>query len=236
VSMSADDLRDEKVKVLKALRPVPDNRVDEFVVCAQYREGTVGGRKQIGYREEPGVAKDSVRETYVALKILIDNWRWGGVPFYLRSAKAMPRKVTEVAMVFKEAPLRLFGDKLSAAQAPNVLAIRIQPDEGVSLRFGAKVPGNTMGILPVNMEFRYGTSFGAEPPEAYERLLHDCIVGDQALFTRADEVEASWKWINRVHTELARRPKTIPTYEAGTWGPEEAERLLRRDGHTWRRP
>lgn len=236
VSMHADDLRDEKLKVLKALRPVPDGRVDEFVVCGQYREGTVGGRAQIGYRTEPGVAKDSNIETYVALKILIDNWRWGGVPFYLRAAKAMPRKVTEVALVFKEAPLRLFGDKLSAAQGPNVLAIRIQPDEGVSLRFGAKVPGNVMGILPVNMDFRYGTSFGSEPPEAYERLLYDCLMGDQALFTRADEVEASWKWISRVHSELAKRGGRIPTYEAGTWGPEEAERLLRRDGHAWRRP
>ena len=237
VSMSADDLRDEKVKVLKSLQPIPEGRLEDSVVCGQYREGTIGGKRQIGYREEPGVAKDSVRETYVALKIYLDNWRWAGVPFYLRSAKAMPRKVTEVAMVFKEAPLRLFGDKMPASQAPNVLAIRIQPDEGVSLRFGAKVPGNVMGILPVNMEFHYGTSFGAEPPEAYERLLHDCIVGDQALFTRADEVEASWKWISRIHGEIENRPnRTIATYEAGTWGPEEADRMQLRNGHQWRRP
>lgn len=236
VSTSANDLRDEKVKVLKSLRAIPDGRFDEFVVRGQYRAGTVSGRRQIAYREEVGVAPDSRRETYVALKLFIDNWRWAGVPFYLRSAKAMPKKVTEVALVFREAPLRLFGERTRSAQSPNVLAIRIQPDEGVSLRFGAKVPGNTMDIQPVNMEFRYGTSFGTEPPEAYERLLLDCMLGDQALFTRGDEVEASWKWINRIHQFWDNSRTDVQMYEAGTWGPEEADRMLARAGHQWRRP
>ncbi len=236
VTMHADDLRDEKVKVLKALRPIPEGRFDEFVVRGQYRAGTVAGKRLPSYRDEPGVAKDSQRETYVALKILIDNWRWAGVPFYLRSAKAMPKKVTEVALVFREAPLRLFGERKMPQGSANVLAIRIQPDEGVSLRFGAKVPGTALDIQPVNMEFRYGTSFGAEPPEAYERLLLDCIVGDQALFTRGDEVEASWKWISRIHQFWAGTSSSVASYEAGTWGPEEADRLLLRDGHAWRRP
>jgi len=234
VSMSADDLRDEKVKVLKALRPIPPGRFDDFVVRGQYAKGSVSGRDQIAYRQEKGVDPKSNRETYVALKLFIDNWRWAGVPFYLRSGKAMPKKVTEVALVFREAPMQLFGR--SGGQGPNVLAIRIQPDEGVSLRFGAKVPGNTMDIQPVNMEFRYGTSFGVEPPEAYERLLLDCMVGDQALFTRGDEVEASWKFISRIHEAWESSNTDIAKYEAGTWGPEEAERMLARDGHQWRHP
>lgn len=234
VSMGADDLRDEKVKVLKALRPIPDGRFDDFVVRGQYSNGSVSGKPQISYQDEKGVTKGSRRETYVALKLFIDNWRWAGVPFYLRSGKSMPKKVTEVALVFREAPLQLFGH--TGGQGPNVLAIRIQPDEGVSLRFGAKVPGNTMDIQPVNMEFRYGTSFGVEPPEAYERLLLDGMLGDQALFTRGDEVEASWKWISRIHQAWDASSADVDKYEAGTWGPEEADRLLARDGHQWRRP
>ena len=235
VSMHADDLRDEKVKVLKALRPIPEGRFDEYVVRAQYRPGSINGKRIGSYQEEAGVKAGSTTETYVALKMFIDNWRWAGVPFYLRSAKAMSKKVTEVAIIFKDAPLRLFGSK--TATEPNVLAIRIQPDEGISIRFGSKVPGNTLDIHPVNMEFRYGTSFGTEPPEAYERLLLDCMLGDPSLYTRGDEVIASWKWISRIHDEWRNSfAKSIPTYEAGTWGPDEAEALLKRSGHAWRRP
>jgi glucose-6-phosphate 1-dehydrogenase len=146
----------------------------------------------------------------------------------------MPKKVTEVALVFKEAPHRLFGEK--SVNEPNVLAIRIQPDEGISMRFGSKVPGNTLDIHPVNMEFRYGTSFGTEPPEAYERLQLDCMLGDQSLYTRADEVEASWRFISRIHDEWKRSfARGIPTYEAGTWGPDESDAMLKRSGHAWRR-
>ena len=235
VSMSGDDLRDEKVKVLKALRPIPDGRFDDFAVRGQYRAGSVAGRPVPSYHEEPGVTAGSTTETFVALKLFIENWRWAGVPFYLRSGKGLPKKVTEVALVFKDAPHRLFGER--SVTEPNVLAIRIQPDEGISVRFGSKVPGNSLDIHPVNMEFRYGTSFGAEPPEAYERLQLDCMLGDQTLYTRADEVEASWRWISRLHTEWAQTPsRDVPKYEAGTWGPSEAEHLLRSDGHAWRKP
>jgi glucose-6-phosphate 1-dehydrogenase len=234
VSLSATDLRDEKVKVLKALRPIPEARFDEFVVRGQYRQGSVGGKRVPHYHEETGVAAGSTTETYVALKMFIDNWRWAGVPFYLRSGKAMAKKVTEVALVFKDAPHRLFGEK--SINEPNVLAIRIQPDEGISVRFGSKVPGNTLDIHPVNMEFRYGTSFGTEPPEAYERLQLDCMLGDQALYTRADEVESSWKFISRIHDEWSKTfARGVPTYEAGTWGPDESDAMLRRSGHAWRR-
>jgi glucose-6-phosphate 1-dehydrogenase len=236
VTTHADDLRGEKVKVLKALRPIPEGRFEEYVVRGQYAPGSVAGRRQVGYREEPGVSPASNRETYVGLKIFIDNWRWAGVPFYLRSGKALPKKMTEVALVFKEAPLRLFGERARPSKSPNVLAIRIQPDEGVSLRFGAKVPGNTMDIQPVNMEFRYGTSFGTEPPEAYERLLLDCMLGDQALFTRGDEVEASWRWVTRIHEFWDAAAGEVDLYEAGSWGPASADKLLSRGGHAWRRP
>ncbi|MCC7070280.1 MAG: glucose-6-phosphate dehydrogenase [Deltaproteobacteria bacterium] len=235
VSLAGDDLRDEKVKVLKALRPIPEGRFDDFTVRGQYRAGSVAGKPVPSYQDELGVNAGSTTETFVALKLFIDNWRWAGVPFYLRSGKALPKKVTEVALVFKDTPHRLFGER--SVSEPNVLAIRIQPDEGISVRFGSKVPGNTLDIHPVNMEFRYGTSFGAEPPEAYERLQLDCMLGDQALYTRADEVEASWRWISRLHHAWAQRSSgEVPRYEAGSWGPDEADLLLRRDGHVWRRP
>jgi len=235
VTLSANDLRDEKVKLLKAIRPIPAGQFDEYVVRAQYTPGSISGKAQIGYQDETGVSKGSTTETYVALKIFIDNWRWGGVPFYLRAGKAMSKKVTEVALMFRKTPHSIFGEK--SIDEPNVLAIRIQPDEGISIRFGSKVPGNTLDIQPVNMEFRYGTSFGTEPPEAYERLLLDCMLGDPALYTRGDEVDASWRFISRIHRAWAASGlKTIPTYEAGAWGPADADALLARQGHTWRRP
>ena len=237
VALRADELRDEKVKVLKALRPIPEEELYRYVVRGQYTAGSVAGRRLGRYRDEAGVAPDSVTDTYVGMKFFIDNWRWAGVPFYLRSAKAMPKRVTEVSLVFRSAPHQLFGAADVRAVGPNVLSIRIQPDEGISLRFGSKLPGPTTHIHPVSMEFRYGTSFGTEPPEAYERLLLDCLLGDASLFTRADEVEASWRWISRIHEGWRReRASFIPTYEAGTWGPPEADQLLAQDGRIWRRP
>ena len=237
VTMSADDLRDEKVKVLKALRGMSDDEIDRAVVRGQYRDGSIAGRRMAGYRSEPGVAADSTADTYVALKMAIDNWRWAGVPFYLRAAKAMPKKVTEVALVFKDAPHRLFEGAGAAGGHGNVLAIRIQPDEGISLKFGAKLPGQVTAIHPVNMEFRYGSSFGIEPPEAYERLLLDCMLGDASLVTRGVEVEAAWSVISRIHRRWAALGAVaVPGYEAGTWGPAEADELLARDGRAWRRP
>ncbi len=237
VSLQADDLRDEKVKVLKALRRIPDGEMDQHVVRGQYADGLVAGKRVAAYRREPGVSADSTTETFVAMKVFIDNWRWAGVPFYLRAGKAMPKRATEVALVFREVPHNLFGEKKLAQNEPNVLSIRIQPNEGVSLRFGLKAPGGSMEILPVNMDFLYGSLVGREPPEAYERLLLDCMLGDAALFTRNDEVETSWRWISRIHSAWARSKATsIPLYVAGSWGPDEANKLLAAAHHEWRVP
>jgi glucose-6-phosphate 1-dehydrogenase len=237
VAFEADAVRDEKLKVLRALRPLPENpdELSKFVVRGQYGAGSVAGQARIPYRQETGVAPDSAVETYVAMKLFVDNWRWGGVPFYLRAGKALPRRVTEIAIQFKRAPHALFRGS-AFGDTPNVLSIRIQPDEGIALKFFSKVPGPTMDVLPVPMEFRYGTSFGAEPPEAYERLILDCMLGDSTLFTRGDEVEASWTWIDRIEQAWRKAPPPpFPNYAAGTWGPDEADRLLEADGQAWRR-
>jgi len=208
-------------------------------VRAQYAAGSSGGQAVPGYREERNVSPTSTTETFVALKLYIDSWRWAGVPFYLRSGKRLPKRVTEIAVHFKEAPHLLFGRRGESIR-PNVLAIRIQPDEGIALNFGSKLPGPAMEIAPVSMEFRYGSSFGVEPPEAYERLLLDCLLGDGTLFTRADEVEASWAWVSRIHQrwaeEAAGGRTALATYPAGSWGPPAADRLLTADGRAWRLP
>ncbi|HTA18628.1 MAG TPA: glucose-6-phosphate dehydrogenase, partial [Polyangia bacterium] len=239
ISMDPDAVRDEKLKVLKALRTIPPSEMDAHVVRAQYGAGSIAGKKVPGYREEAGVSRTSQTETYVAMKFFIDSWRWAGVPFYLRSAKRMPKRVTEIAIHFKEAPHLLFG-KRGEGIRPNVLSIRIQPDEGITLNFGSKLPGPAMEVAPVSMEFRYGSSFGVEPPEAYERLILDCLLGDNTLFTRADEVEASWTWISRIHQHWAEQSAAgnvpLATYAAGSWGPEPADRLLSADHRAWRRP
>jgi glucose-6-phosphate 1-dehydrogenase len=239
VAFEADGVRDEKLKVLKALRHIPESDFERQVVRAQYAAGSIAGRAVPGYRNEPGVNPTSTTETFVALKLYIDSWRWAGVPFYLRSGKRLPKRVTEIAIHFKEAPHLLFGRRAHMIR-PNVLSIRIQPDEGITLNFGSKLPGPALEIAPVSMEFRYGTSFGMEPPEAYERLLLDCLLGDGTLFTRGDEVEASWRWISRIHqhwaAEIAAGKTTLPAYAAGSWGPEEADRMLAADGRAWRLP
>jgi glucose-6-phosphate 1-dehydrogenase len=239
VAFEADAVRDEKLKVLKALRFIPEAEFDQQVVRAQYAAGSIGGQSVPGYRSEPDVGPRSTTETFVALKLFIDSWRWAGVPFYLRSGKRMPKRVTEIAIQFKEAPHLLFG-KRGETIRPNVLSIRIQPDEGIALNFGSKLPGPAMEIAPVSMEFRYGSSFGVEPPEAYERLLLDCLLGDGTLFTRADEVEASWRWVSRIHRrwaeQVAAGRATLDTYPAGSWGPEGAERMMAADGRAWRLP
>ena len=234
-SFDADAVRDEKTKVLKALRPVTGRDVDDFVLRGQYTKGSVLGRDVAGYREEANVDPDSRTETYVALKLGIDNWRWAGVPFYLRSAKRMPKKVTEIAVHFRPAPHRLFGDARMAHLEGNVLAIRIQPDEGITLTLGSKVPGQAIEIAPVSMEFRYASSFGVEAPEAYERLLLDALNGEPTLFTRGDEVEASWRFITPIHEAWSDSDIAPFPYEAGSWGPPEAEALLT-EGMTWRKP
>ena len=239
VAFEADGVRDEKLKVLKALRQIAPGDFDRQVVRAQYAAGSIAGRAVPAYRTEPAVDPRSTTETYVALKLFIDTWRWAGVPFYLRSGKRLPKRVTEIAIVFKEAPHLLFGKRTDSIR-PNVLSIRIQPDEGIALNFGSKLPGPAMEVAPVSMEFRYGSSFGVEPPEAYERLLLDCLLGDSTLFTRADEVEASWSWVSRIHQRWAEQTAagdtTLPGYAAGSWGPQESDRMLAADGRAWRLP
>lgn len=235
VAYDADAVRDEKVKVLRAIQPIAPADVERFAARGQYGAGSVSGKPVDGYRRERGVAPDSQTETFVALKLFVDNWRWAGVPFYLRSGKAMPRRVSEIAVQFKTVPTMLFSDSPTNDIEPNVLAIKIQPDEGITLKFGSKVPGQSQ-IRPVTMDFRYGTSFGVASPEAYERLLLDCMLGDSTLFTRRDEVEASWALITPVHQGWAAAPPvSFPNYEAGTWGPADADELLARDGRAWRR-
>ena len=210
------------------VRDMVQNHVFQFLALT-----APGGKEIPGYLEEKGVPPDSTTETFVGLKMWIDNWRWAGVPWFLRVGKAMPKKVSEIAIHFRPAPHRLFGGEL----AQNVLAIRIQPDEGMSLRFLTKAPGQEMTAVPVTMDFRYGTSFGAAPPEAYERLLLDAMVGDGTLFTRADEVDASWTWISALRDAWAGSPVEVPeSYEAGTWGPQGSDALLAPQGFTWRRP
>ncbi|NJN16190.1 MAG: glucose-6-phosphate dehydrogenase, partial [Oscillochloris sp.] len=197
VAYDADAVRDEKVKVLRAIRPIAPDEVAEYTVRGQYDHGSLNGKTVKAYRDERGVAVNSQTETYVGLKLFIENWRWAGVPFYLRSAKALPRRVSEIAIQFRTVPTMLFGDTPMHDIEPNVLAIKIQPDEGITLKFGSKVPGQAQ-IRPVTMDFRYGTSFGVASPEAYERLLLDCMLGDGTLFTRRDEVEASWSLITPI--------------------------------------
>jgi glucose-6-phosphate 1-dehydrogenase len=234
VSLEADTIRDEKVKVLRALRPVDPDQIYDTSVRAQYAAGVIGNEKVIGYRDEPGVAADSCTETYVSARLEIDNWRWAGVPFYVRAGKRMSRRITEIALRFRDVPHRLFSnDPLTA----NTLALQVQPDEGISLTFDAKVPGTSPRIQPVGMDFKFGGSFKAGTPAAYERLILDAIIGDSTLFIRGDEVEAAWAYTDRLHEGWDAAPQaTLPQYTAGTWGPAEAEVLLARDRRTWRRP
>jgi glucose-6-phosphate 1-dehydrogenase len=236
VHYDANAVRDEKVKVLRAIRPIAPEAVAQYTARGQYSPGSVGGSPARGYREGKGIDPASQTETYVALKLEVENWRWAGVPFYLRTGKRLPKRMSEIAIQFKAAPLMLFRDELSSAVEANILAIKIQPDEGITLKFNSKVPGQVNQIRPVTMDFRYGSAFGVSSPEAYERLLLDCMLGDGTLFTRRDEVEASWSLITPIHQGWeAGPPQPFPNYEAGSWGPKEADELLARDGREWRR-
>ncbi len=233
VAFEADAVRDEKVKVLRAVCPIEPDEVGRSTVRGQYREGTIGGKPVPGYREEEGVARDSMTSTFVALSLRVESWRWAGVPFYLRTGKRLGRRLTEIAIHFRAVPHPLFGR--GQDERPNVLILRIQPDEGIAIRFAAKVPGEAMQLREVTFDFRYGASFGEQPPEAYERLLLDCMLGDATLFTREDEVEASWKLMDPILQGWRDHPHVAP-YEAGGWGPDEADELLARDGRVWRKP
>jgi glucose-6-phosphate 1-dehydrogenase len=236
-SLRADAIRNEKMKVLEAVRALRDDVIDGCVVRGQYTAGRVDGHEVAGYRQESRVKPDSVTETFVAMKLWVDNWRWAGVPFFLRSGKRLPKRLSEIAIQFKQVPQILFRAASQADVEPNVLTLRIQPDEGAALTMMAKVPGIQVQLDPVQMDFHYGTSFGASSPEAYERLLRDIMSGDQTLFMRGDEVEAAWALITPIleHWE-GRKVRTIPTYPAGTWGPREADALLAADGYLWRQP
>jgi len=236
VAFEADAVRDEKVKVLRALREFPRGHETDVAVRGQYTDGSVLGEKAIAYRKEVNVDPNSQVETYAALKIFVDNWRWADVPFYIRAGKRLPKRVTDISIHFRPAPYPLFNKLTHVTMQPNVLAIRIQPDEGISLKFDSKVPGPTVRTAPVTMEFRYATSFGAEPPEAYERLLLETMLGDSTLFARRDEVETAWAWLDPLLNAWAADPIGPELYSSGTWGPEAADRLIERDGRKWRRP
>ncbi len=235
-ALNADSIRTEKVKVLQATHLADINNLERSAIRGQYSAGWMKGKPVPGYLEEPGVHANSGTPTFVGLKLTIDNWRWQGVPFYLRTGKRLPKKVTEIAIQFRAVPLLIFQ---SAAQqaSPNVLTLRIQPNEGISLRFEAKMPGAELRTRTVNMDFNYGSSFGMATADAYTRLLLDCMLGDQTLFTRADEVEEAWRVVTPALAawDAPVEPGSVPQYEAGTWEPTEAEFLINRDGRHWRR-
>jgi glucose-6-phosphate 1-dehydrogenase len=239
-SFTGDAVRDEKVKVLHSVRPLIQ-QCEPAVVRAQYAEGTIDGKSVPGYRSEPDVAPGSTTPTFAAMRISIDNWRWTGVPFYLRSGKRMERRVSEIAVQFKAPPFLLFGQKAVEEMAPSLLTLRVQPNEGISLRFQVKTPGAMheltpgLEITPVDMDFTYAEAFGNDAHPAYETLLLDCMIGDPTLFTRSDEVEMAWEIIDPVLQYWDQNPDApLFTYPAGSWGPKEADQLLDGDHTRWR--
>lgn len=233
--LSADSIRDEKVKVVRSLRRITGEDVAVNSARGQYAEGAIEGKSVVGYRQEKNVDPKSMTETYVALRLFLENWRFSDVPIYLRVGKRLPKSGTEISVHFKKAPHVLFN-KEATAHDQNVLVIRIQPDEGISLRMQAKMPGTSFRIEPVKMDFHYGTSFGKASPEAYERLLLDAMSGDATLFARRDEVEEAWAFIDPIEEAFSKKDAPpLCFYPAGSWGPEEADELLAQDGRTWRR-
>ena len=234
-SLDPDVVRDAKMEVLRCLRPISGKDVEHFTVRAQYTEGTAQDVQVRGYRREKGVNPNSTTETYVAVKGFVENWRWSGVPFYLRTGKALPKRASEVSVQFKEIPQILFNADRRHPLPPNVLALRIQPDEGLSLRIVSRVPGTRIQTHPVEMDFHYSEVFGRPSPEAYERLLLDVMLGDASRFMRRDAVEASWAWVTDIlQAWHAQKLRWLPEYPAGTWGPIEADRMIQNDGRSWR--
>jgi len=235
VSFNADEIRNKKVDVLHAVRPIRADEVGECAVRGQYGRGTLHGKKVSGYRQEDNVSSHSKTETFAALKLFVDNWRWQGVPFYLRTGKRLPRQLSEVAIQFRSVPHRSFPPESSRAWHPSCLVLSIQPEEGIVLGFQAKYPGTTMLLRPVEMRFSYKESFDAPSPDAYETLLWDVMNNDPTLFMRADQVEAAWRLLMPLLEVWANsRPRNFPNYAAGTWGPKAANELLARNGHSWR--
>ena len=234
ISFKANAVRDEQVKILHAIQCPSAEEASRRTVRGQYDAGEIDGKKVPAYRDEPNVGKDSTIETFVALKLLIENWRWADVPFYLRTGKRLEARDTEIAIRFKRAPFIMFRDTPVERLAANRLVLHIQPDEGILVRFGAKIPGPTMKIGPVDMDFDYADYFGDTPSTGYERLLHDCMVGDATLFQRADQVEAGWAVVEPIQKAWGEEPAAnFPNYKAGTWGPKEANELLAKDDRAW---
>lgn len=237
VTLDAEPIRDEKVKLLKSIRPIRPQEVDRYVVRGQYFAGMIDEQLRPGYRQETKVKSDSNVETYVALKLYIDNWRWSGVPFYLRTGKALPMGASEVRIQFSNTPHVLFAAQCGTKLDANALTLRLQPDEGIYFRFNGKVPGTSLQVRPVRMSFSYNTEFGAYTPEAYERLLLEAIAGDATLFIRRDEVETAWNIVDPIRLGWANKPLTNREfYSAGTWGPVAADDLLAQENHAWRNP
>ena len=234
-SLDPDVVRNAKMEVLRCLRPITGKDVETYTVRAQYAAGMADDKPVPGYRRESGVKPDSTTETYVALKCFVENWRWSGVPFYLRTGKALPQRASEVAVQFKDIPQILFNSNPQHPQPANVLALRIQPEEGLSLRIVSRVPGTREQTHPVEMAFKYAEVFGRPSPEAYERLLLDVMAGDASRFMRRDAVEASWTWITKILEAWQQQgSRWLPEYRAGSSGPVEADRLIQQDGRTWR--
>jgi glucose-6-phosphate 1-dehydrogenase len=237
VSLDAEPIRDEKVKLLKSIRPLTEEAVAKQVVRGQYFAGTVEGKLVQGYRQEVKVKPDSNVETFAALKLFIDNWRWAGVPFYLRTGKYLPLSASEVRIQFRPTPNVLFAALCGEKLDPNAITMRLQPNEGISLRFNGKVPGTSTSVRPVRMSFSYDSEFGAYTPEAYERLLLEAMAGDATLFIRRDEVEAAWGIVDSVRKGWEGKPlSNREFYAAGTWGPVASDDLLAQRGHEWRNP
>ena len=234
-SLDPDVVRNVRMDVLRCLRPIAGKDVEKYTVRAQYSVGQAHGVDVPGYRREPDIKPDSTTETYVALKLFVENWRWSGVPFYLRTGKALTKRASEIAVFFKPIPQILFNANPDVPLESNILIMKIQPEEGLTLRVVSKVPGSKAKTHPVDMNFRYGDAFGAPSPEAYERLLLDVMAGDASLFMRRDAVEASWAWITAILDGWKTHgTKWLPEYAAGSWGPVEANRLIESDGRCWR--
>ena len=235
-SFRAPSVRDERSKLLRSIKPMKPEEVLDRTVPGQYGPARIGGEDVPGFRQEPGVDPHAQTDTYAALTLFIENWRWAGVPFYVRTGKHLPKRVTEIAIQFRPAPLAIFDGAGIDETSPNLLIVRIQPEEGISLKFLSKRPGAGMTLRPVSMDFNYGSSFGERSPSAYETLLLDAMIGDATLYTRQDMVEASWAVVEPIEQVWRNRKFEFPNYPAGTWGPQQADEMLARRGHAWRKP
>jgi glucose-6-phosphate 1-dehydrogenase len=236
-SFRANSVRDERSKLLRSIRPMKRDEILQNAVPGQYGPARIGGEDVPGFRQEKGVDPQSQTDTYAAVTFFVENWRWAGVPFYVRTGKRLPKRVTEIAIQFNAAPLSIFEDLDGGGDhTPNLLIVRIQPEEGISLKFLSKTPGTGMNLRPVSMDFNYGSSFGERSPSAYETLLLDAIIGDATLYTRQDMVEASWTVVEPIQNVWREVKSDFPNYPAGTWGPAAADEMLARRGHVWRKP